>query len=99
MARRTSFPCLSEAEEAFSIAGLTRSVVTLDPLIRESVIIPLNEIDLSDLARRCFAGNMYKKDTSKAIKHLPAIVKLMKNTQFKSMWLWVGMKLKLAKRK
>jgi hypothetical protein len=36
-------------------------VVTLDPLTRESVILPLNEIASSHLARRCFVGNLYKQ--------------------------------------
>jgi hypothetical protein len=48
-------------KEAFTIAGLTRPVVTLDPLTRESVIRPLNEIASSHLGRRCFVGNLYKK--------------------------------------
>ena len=48
-------------KEAFRVAGLTRSVVTLDPLTRESVIRPLNEIASSHLARRCFVGNLYKQ--------------------------------------
>lgn len=36
-------------------------MVTLDPLTRESVILPLNEIASSHLARRCFVGNLYKQ--------------------------------------
>ncbi|MDR2085809.1 MAG: site-specific integrase [Dysgonamonadaceae bacterium] len=48
-------------KEAFKIAGLTRPVVILDPLTRESVIRPLNEIASSHLARRCFVGNLYKQ--------------------------------------
>jgi site-specific recombinase XerD len=48
-------------KEAFKIAELTRPVVTLDPLTRESVIRPLNEIASTHLARRCFVGNLYKQ--------------------------------------
>ena len=48
-------------KEAFTIAGLTRPVVTLDTLTRESAIRPLNEIASSHLARRCFVGNLYKQ--------------------------------------
>lgn len=48
-------------KKAFTIAELTRPVTTLDPLTRESVIRPLNEIASSHLARRCFVGNLYKQ--------------------------------------
>jgi integrase len=48
-------------KEAFTIAGLIRPVVILDPLTRESVIQSLNEIASSHLARRCFVGNLYKQ--------------------------------------
>jgi site-specific recombinase XerD len=48
-------------KDAFTLAGLTRNVVVLDPLTRESVIRPLNEIASSHLARRCFVGNLYKQ--------------------------------------
>ena len=48
-------------KEAFRVAGLTRHVTILDPLTRESVIKPLNEIASSHLARRCFVGNLYKQ--------------------------------------
>ena len=64
---KTLFPLISEdkyrkaIKKAFTIAELTRPVVTLDPLTRESVIKPLNEIAASHLARRCFVGNLYKK--------------------------------------
>ena len=63
----TLLPYISEQKynvaikEAFRVAGLTRHVVTLDPLTRESVIRPLNEIASSHLARRCFVGNLYKQ--------------------------------------
>jgi site-specific recombinase XerD len=64
---KTLLPYISEQQynksikEAFTLAGLTRPVVTLDPLTRESVILPLNEIASSHLARRCFVGNLYKQ--------------------------------------
>jgi len=64
---KTLFPLISEdkyrkaIKKAFTIAKLTRPVVILDPLTRESVIKPLNEIAASHLARRCFVGNLYKK--------------------------------------
>jgi hypothetical protein len=48
-------------KEAFTITELTRNVLVLDPLTRESVIRPLNEIASSHLARRCFIGNLYKQ--------------------------------------
>jgi len=48
-------------KEMFTIAKLTRPVVILDPLTRESVIRPLNLIASSHLARRCFIGNLYKQ--------------------------------------
>jgi site-specific recombinase XerD len=48
-------------KDMFTIAGLNRNVVILDPLTRESVIRPLNEIASSHLARRCFVGNLYKQ--------------------------------------
>ena len=64
---KTLFPYISEQKynkaikEAFKIGELTRNVTTLDPLTRESVIRPLNEIASSHLARRCFVGNLYKQ--------------------------------------
>jgi integrase len=64
---KTLFPLISEdkyrkaIKKAFTIAELNRPVVVLDPLTRESVIKPLNEIAASHLARRCFVGNLYKK--------------------------------------
>jgi site-specific recombinase XerD len=48
-------------KDAFALAGLTRNIVILDTLTRESVIRPLNEIASSHLARRCFVGNLYKQ--------------------------------------
>jgi len=63
----TLLPYISEQryniaiKEVFRLAGLTRPVTVLDPLTRESVIRPLNEIASSHLARRCFVGNLYKQ--------------------------------------
>ena len=58
----TSEPKYNKAiKEMFTISRLTRPVVTIDPLTRESVIRPLNEIASSHLARRCFVGNLYKQ--------------------------------------
>ena len=63
----TLFPFITEQKynvaikEMFKVAGLTRSVVVLDPLTRESVIKPLNEIASSHLARRTFVGNLYNQ--------------------------------------
>jgi integrase len=47
-------------KEVFKAAGITRNVVTCDPLTRENVIRPINEVASSHLARRCFVGNAYK---------------------------------------
>jgi integrase len=61
------FPFISQQKyndaikDAFTIAGITRPVVICDPLTRENVIRPINEVASSHLARRCFVGNMYKK--------------------------------------
>ena len=48
-------------KETFAIAKITRPVTVCDPLTRENVIRPINEVASSHLARRCFVGNMYKK--------------------------------------
>ena len=45
----------------FRIAKITRPVVVLDPLTREGVVRPINEVASSHLARRCFVGNLYKQ--------------------------------------
>ena len=45
----------------FLAAGLTRPVTVLDPLTRQEVQRPLNEIASSHLARRTFVGNLYKQ--------------------------------------
>lgn len=46
---------------AFTAAGLTRMVTALDPVTRREVKRPLNEIASSHLARRTFAGNIYRQ--------------------------------------
>ena len=46
---------------AFTAAGLTRMVTTLDPVTRREVRRPLNRIASSHLARRTFAGNIYRQ--------------------------------------
>lgn len=46
---------------AFTAAGLTRMVTALDPVTRREVRRPLNEVASSHLARRTFAGNIYRK--------------------------------------
>lgn len=48
-------------KEAFTLAGLTRPVTILDPMTRQEVQCPLNEIASSHLARRTFVGNLYKQ--------------------------------------
>ena len=48
-------------KRAFTAAGLTRIVAVLDPITREEVRKPLNEIASSHLARRTFIGNLYKQ--------------------------------------
>ncbi|MCL2510439.1 MAG: site-specific integrase [Bacteroidales bacterium] len=61
------FPFISQQKyneaikKIFGLAGITRSVVICDPITREYVIRPINEVASSHLARRCFVGNMYKK--------------------------------------
>jgi integrase len=60
------FPFISQQKyndaikDVFNAAGIIRSVVTCDPLTRENVICPINEVASSHLARRCFVGNAYK---------------------------------------
>ena len=48
-------------KEAFTMAGLTRPVTILDPMTRQEMQRPLNEIASSHLARRTFVGNLYKQ--------------------------------------
>lgn len=42
-------------------AGITRKVVVIDPLTRQSVCRPIYEVASSHMARRTFIGNIYKK--------------------------------------
>lgn len=46
---------------AFKVAGITRLITELDPVTRKEVKHPLNEIASSHLARRTFAGNIYRQ--------------------------------------
>ena len=46
---------------AFTAAGLTRVVTLLDPVTRREVRRPLNQVASSHLARRTFAGNLYRQ--------------------------------------
>ncbi len=48
-------------KDIFKAAGVMRVVTVLDPLTREQVKRPLNEIASSHLARRTFIGNLYKQ--------------------------------------
>ena len=43
------------------LAGITRIVTILDPLTRQEVKKPINEVASSHLARRTFIGNLYKQ--------------------------------------
>lgn len=56
----------SAIKEAFKLAGITRKVFVLDPKIGEEVLVPINEVASSHMARRTFVGNAYKivKDPS-----------------------------------
>ena len=48
-------------KRCFLAARLTRPVSVLDPVTREEVKQPLNEVASSHLARRTFIGNLYKQ--------------------------------------
>ena len=48
-------------KEIFKAAGVTRIVTVLDPLTREQVQRPLDEVASSHLARRTFIGNLYRQ--------------------------------------
>lgn len=48
-------------KQIFLAARLTRPVIVIDPVTREQVIKPLNEVASSHMARRTFVGNLYKK--------------------------------------
>ena len=45
----------------FTICGLRRMVVILDPKTREPKNVPINEVASSHLARRTFCGNLYRQ--------------------------------------
>lgn len=47
-------------KEIFKLAGITRKVFILDPKRGEEVIVPINEVASSHMARRTFVGNAYK---------------------------------------
>lgn len=48
-------------KQAFSEAGITRSVTIINPTTGDEEKRPINEIASSHLARRCFVGNLYKQ--------------------------------------
>ena len=48
-------------KEMFTLAGLTRKVTVLDPMTRQEVQRPLNEIIASHLARKSFVGCLYRQ--------------------------------------
>ena len=48
-------------KRAFLAARLRRPVAVLDPVTRDEVKLPLNEVASSHLARRTFIGNLYKQ--------------------------------------
>lgn len=50
-----------DIKKVFKAAGVTRKVAVLDPLTREEVREPLDEIASSHLARRTFIGNLYRQ--------------------------------------
>ena len=60
----------------FLAARLTRPVTVLDPLTRQEIQRPLNEIASSHLARRTFVGNLYKQ-----VKEPNLIAKLSGHTE------------------
>lgn len=48
-------------KDAFKLAGLTRKVTIINTITDEEEKAPLNEVASSHLARRTFAGNLYKQ--------------------------------------
>ena len=48
-------------KEIFTVCGITRCVPVIDPKTGESVLMPINEIASSHMARRTFVGTLYKK--------------------------------------
>lgn len=47
--------------DLLTMAGITRMVTVIDPVTRQEVKKPLNEIGSSHMARRTFIGNLYKQ--------------------------------------
>ena len=45
----------------FKLSGLTRIVTVINPTTREEEQRPICDIASSNLARRCFVGNLYNK--------------------------------------
>lgn len=50
-----------DIKEMLKLAGITRIVTILDPLTRQEVKKPINEVASSHMARRTFIGNLYKQ--------------------------------------
>lgn len=48
-------------KEIFSLCGITRNVVVLDPKTGKPKNVPINEVASSHMARRTFVGNLYKQ--------------------------------------
>ena len=66
--RRTLFPEVYSRmgynriiKDILKCAGITRKVVVIDPLTRQSVCRHIYEVASSHMARRTFIGNIYKK--------------------------------------
>ncbi|MDE7475360.1 MAG: site-specific integrase [Duncaniella sp.] len=66
--RRTLFPEVYSRmgynriiKDVLKCAGITRKVVVIDPLTRQSVCRHIYEVASSHMARRTFIGNIYKK--------------------------------------
>lgn len=64
--RKALLPFISDQKyndaikEIFTIAGVTRNVVILNPLTGKQEIRPINEVASSHMARRTFTGNIYR---------------------------------------
>ena len=50
-----------DIKEMLKLAGITRTVTILDPLTRQEVKRPINEVASSHMARRTFIGNLYRQ--------------------------------------
>jgi len=76
------FPFVSEVcynlriKEAFKVAGLTRQIPVRDPLTGETVLKPLDQLATSHMARRTFAGNIYR-----AVKDPSIVCKMTGHTE------------------